>query len=79
LGDFAARLQDDKLLAGDQSEDRVGCGLGIFDEVAVNRERASVEPCQFDHVVVFLPGLSSAEKSSAIAEIGDDGAKVEQL
>ena len=50
LRDFAAGLQNDELLAGDQGEHRVRRGLGVLDEVAVDGERAAVESCQFDHV-----------------------------
>ena len=69
LRDFAAGLEDDELFAGDQGEDGVGRGLGVFDEIAVDGERAAVEACQFDHVVVFLPGLSSAGKLLSIGDI----------
>jgi hypothetical protein len=44
------RVRNDELLAGDQSEHRVGRGLRVFDEVAVDGEMATVEPRYFDHV-----------------------------
>jgi len=76
--DFAARLANDKLLAGYQGEYGIGCGLGVFDEVAVDGERAAVEACQFDHVLMFLPGLSSAGKLLSIGDIDRSPAKIEQ-
>ena len=60
LGDLAAWFEDDELLAGDEGEHRVGCGFGVFDEVAVDGKSAAVEACQGDHDLKFLPGLSSA-------------------
>ena len=55
-----------------------GCGLGVFDEVAVDGERAAVEACQFDHVLMFLPGLSSAGKLLSIGEIEESVEAIEQ-
>jgi hypothetical protein len=50
LRDFVAGFEDDELLAGDESKDGVGCGLGVFDEVAIDGERTAVQAFQFDHV-----------------------------
>src|ERR1700727_3175547 len=50
--DLVAGLENDELLASDQSEHRVGIGLGVLDEVAIDGERAAVQACQYDHVGV---------------------------
>ena len=72
LGDFAARLANDKLLAGDQGEDGIGCSLGVLDDLAVDRSRAAAEAFQLEHVLMFLPGLSSAGKLLSIGDIGEE-------
>ena len=83
LRDFAARLENDELLAGDQGEHGIGCGLGVFDEVAVDGERAAVEACQFDHGLSPFQGLSSAGKAVVNRRhwqmAGDVRANVEQV
>jgi hypothetical protein len=58
---LGAWFEDDEFLSGDESQDCVGCCLGVLDEVAVDGERTAVQAFQFDHVKKFLPGVSSAE------------------
>jgi hypothetical protein len=78
LRNLVAGLQDDELLTGDQSEHCIGCGLGVFDEVAVDGERTAVETCQFNHVWSSFQGLSSAGKLLSIGDIDGRPVKIEQ-
>jgi hypothetical protein len=47
---LGAWFEDDEFLSGDESQDCVGCCLGVLDEVAVDGERTAVQAFQFDHV-----------------------------
>jgi hypothetical protein len=77
LRDLAAGFQYDELFAGDESEHGIRRGLGVFDEVAVNGERAAIEACQFDHACV-PPGFLSARKLLSIGEIDGGLMKIGQ-
>jgi hypothetical protein len=49
VDDVFAGFKDDDFLAVDEGEHGIGRGFGVFDEIAVDDQRISVEPGEMNH------------------------------